>query len=155
MLKPKESVHGPFVHHLLRSVPFQEEFYRFGKGIVADLWSTNYSSMSGITLAMPSLSEQRIANFLDKETAKIDALISEQERLIELLQEKRQAVISHAVTKGLNPDAPMKDTGMEWLGEVPEHWEMRKFGWDFPVRHGANDSQDRSRRDRLSHILSH
>jgi type I restriction enzyme S subunit len=73
----------------------------------------------------PPLREQeRIATFLDHETAKIDALIAEQQRLIELLQEKRQAVISHAVTKGLNPDAPMKDSGVEWLGEVPEHWTV-------------------------------
>uniref|UniRef100_UPI003988FBEA restriction endonuclease subunit S n=1 Tax=Methyloglobulus sp. TaxID=2518622 RepID=UPI003988FBEA len=64
------------------------------------------------------------AAFLDRETAKIDALIAEQQRLIELLKEKRQAVISHAVTKGLNPNAPMKDSGIEWLGEVPEHWEI-------------------------------
>jgi type I restriction enzyme S subunit len=125
VLRPREDVHGPFIHHLLRSAPFQEEFYRFGKGIVADLWSTNYSAMSCITLAMPSLEEQRgIATFLDRETAKIDALIAEQQRLIELLQEKRQAVISQAVTKGLNPDAPMKDSEVEWLGEVPEHWEV-------------------------------
>jgi type I restriction enzyme, S subunit len=71
-----------------------------------------------------------IANFLDRETAKIDALIAEQQRLIELLQEKRQVVISHAVTKGLNPNAPMKESGVEWLGEVPEHWEvgqLRRF----------------------------
>ena len=73
--------------------------------------------------AFPPLPEQStIAAFLDRETAKIDALIAEQQRLIELLKEKRQAVISHAVTKGLNPDAPMKDSGIEWLGEVPEHW---------------------------------
>jgi type I restriction enzyme S subunit len=125
VLRPQESVQGGFIHHLLRSVSFQEEFYRFGKGIVADLWSTNYSAMSGITLAMPPLEEQEsIATFLDHETAKIDALIAEQQRLIELLQEKRQAVISHAVTKGLNPDAPMKDSGVEWLGEVPEHWDV-------------------------------
>jgi type I restriction enzyme S subunit len=125
VLKPKESVHGSFVHHLLRSVPFQEEFYRFGKGIVADLWSTNFTAMQGITLAMPSHREQlAIASFLDRETAKIDALIAEQQRLIELLQEKRQAVISHAVTKGLNTDAPMKYSGVEWLGEVPAHWEV-------------------------------
>jgi type I restriction enzyme S subunit len=69
-----------------------------------------------------------IATFLDRETAKIDALIAEQQRLIELLQEKRQAVISHAVTKGLNPDAPMKDSGVEWLGEVPEHWTITRLG---------------------------
>ncbi|MFV5481368.1 restriction endonuclease subunit S [Acinetobacter towneri] len=65
-----------------------------------------------------------IANFLDHETAKIDTLIAKQEKLIELLKEKRQAVISHAVTKGLNPDVPMKDSGVEWLGPVPEHWEL-------------------------------
>ncbi|MFN4865172.1 MAG: restriction endonuclease subunit S [Cyanobium sp.] len=78
-----------------------------------------------LIMTRPPLPEQEaIATFLDRETAKIDALISEQQRLIELLQEKRQAVISHAVTKGLNPDAPMKDSGVEWLGEVPEHWDV-------------------------------
>ena len=74
---------------------------------------------------MPPPTEQSaIAAFLDRETAKIDALVEEQKRLIELLKEKRQAVISHAVTKGLDPNAPMKDSGVEWLGEVPEHWEV-------------------------------
>ena len=74
---------------------------------------------------IPPIEEQTaIAAFLDHETAKIDALVDEQRRLIELLKEKRQAVISHAVTKGLNPDAPMKDSGVEWLGEVPEHWSV-------------------------------
>lgn len=81
-------------------------------------------------VGVPSYSEQqKIAQFLDYETAKIDALIDEQKRLIELLKEKRQAVISHAVTKGLNPDAAMKDSGVEWLGEVPEHWEVTKLGY--------------------------
>jgi len=71
----------------------------------------------------PSLAEQRtIAAFLDHETARIDRLIEKQQRLIELLKEKRQAVISHAVTKGLDPNVPMKDSGVEWLGQVPEHW---------------------------------
>jgi len=74
---------------------------------------------------MPPPEEQKqIASFLDYETAKIDALIEKQQQLIALLGEKRQAVISHAVTKGLNPDAPMRDSGVEWLGQVPEHWEM-------------------------------
>jgi len=76
-------------------------------------------------IALPSAREQaNVVHFLDLETAKIDALIAEQQRLIELLQEKCQAVISHAVTKGLNPTAPMKDSGVEWLGEVPEHWDV-------------------------------
>lgn len=80
-------------------------------------------------IPLPTSNEQTaIAAFLDHETAKIDALVAEQERLIDLLKEKRQAVISHAVTKGLNPDAPMKDSGIEWLGEVPEHWEVLRMG---------------------------
>lgn len=74
----------------------------------------------------PATEQQKIAAFLDRETAKIDALIAEQQRLIELLKEKRQAVISHAVTKGLNPDAPMKDSGIEWLGEVPVNWNLKR-----------------------------
>ena len=133
VLSPRSDVLPAFVHHLLRSVPFQEEFYRYGKGIVADLWSTNYGEMRNILLALPPRPEQAaIAAFLDRETAKIDALIAEQQRLIELLQEKRQAVISHAVTKGLNPDAPMKDSGIEWLGEVPEHWDVKMLKYLSP-----------------------
>jgi len=83
-------------------------------------------------IVLPTVDEQtRIARFLDHETAKIDTLIHEQKRLIELLKEKRQAVISHAVTKGLDPDVPMKDSGVKWLGEVPAHWIVSK------VKHGA------------------
>lgn len=84
----------------------------------------------GLCIPVPPLEEQRtIAAFLDFETARIDKLIAQQQRLIELLKEKRQAVISHSVTKGLNPDAPMKDSGVEWLGEVPEHWAFVKLKW--------------------------
>jgi len=129
VLCPREDILGIFAHHLFRSIPFQEEFYRYGKGIVADLWSTNYSEMKSIVLAIPPLPEQSaIATVLDRETAKIDALVAEQEKLIELLKEKRQAVISHAVTKGLDPNVPMKDSGVEWLGEVPEHWGLLTIG---------------------------
>lgn len=79
-------------------------------------------------LVLPTSDEQvQIANFLDYETAKIDSLIEKQQKLIELLKEKRQAVISHAVTKGLNPDVPMKDSGVEWLGQVPEHWTVKSY----------------------------
>lgn len=81
--------------------------------------------MKNVVLAVPpELEQAKIAAFLDHETAKIDALITEQQRLIELLKEKRQAVISHVVTKGLNPDVPMKDSGVEWLGKVPAHWRV-------------------------------
>lgn len=82
-------------------------------------------TFANIEMFCPSLLEQtQIAAFLDHETAKIDTLIDKQQQLIELLKEKRQAVISHAVSKGLDPDVPMKDSGVEWLGEVPEHWKI-------------------------------
>jgi type I restriction enzyme S subunit len=85
-------------------------------------------TFSNIKMRVPSIYEQqKIANFLDHETAKIDTLIEKQQQLIKLLKEKRQAVISHAVTKGLNPNAPMRDSGVEWLGEVPEHWEVARI----------------------------
>jgi type I restriction enzyme, S subunit len=85
----------------------------------------------------PSTAEQRaIAAFLDRETARIDALVAEQERLIELLREKRQAVISHAVTKGLDPSVPMKDSGVEWSGAVPAHWEVIGLGMRYSVELG-------------------
>lgn len=126
VLTPQPGMVGNFAHHLLRSVPFQEEYYRYGKGIVADLWSTNFSEARNIVLAVPPPAEQAaIAAFLDRETGKIDALVEAQTRLIELLKEKRQAVISHAVTKGLDPAAPMKDSGVEWLGQLPAHWEVK------------------------------
>lgn len=88
---------------------------------------------------MPPLSEQaQIQNFLDRETAKIDALVAEQERLIELLEEKRQAVISHAVTKGLDPTVPMKESDVDWLGLVPAHWKVKAIKWLSPVLRGAS-----------------
>lgn len=124
VLTPK-NIEPLFIHHLFRSYPFQEEFYRYGKGIVADLWSTNYSEMKNINIPIPEYGEQNaIANFLDRETVKIDTLIAKQERMIELLGEKRSALISHAVTKGLDPNVKMKDSGVAWLGEVPEHWKV-------------------------------
>ncbi|MDP2506141.1 restriction endonuclease subunit S [Oceanobacter sp. 3_MG-2023] len=89
-------------------------------------------------VGLPRCAEERnqIANFLDHETAKIDTLIDKQQQLIKLLKEKRQAVISHAVTKGLNPDAPMKDSGIEWLGEVPEHWITKSYRYSCLIYRG-------------------
>lgn len=96
-----------------------------GKGTTFLELSTE--ELSSFLVPHPPAEEQTaIAAFLDRETAKIDTLIAEQEKLLTLLAEKRQATISHAVTKGLNPDVPMKDSGVEWLGEVPEHWEVVK-----------------------------
>ena len=89
--------------------------------------SLNEGQIGDFRLPMPPKDEQiQIAAFLDRETAKVDGLVAEQRRLMALLKEKRQAVISHAVTRGLNPDAPMKPSGIEWLGHVPAHWEIRR-----------------------------
>ncbi len=115
-----------FAHHLFRSYAFQEEFYRWGKGIVADLWSTNYWDFKRIIGAMPPLDEQEvIAAYLDAELVKMDATISSQEQMIKLLKERRSAIITQAVTKGLDSKAKMKDSGVPWLGSVPSHWEVR------------------------------
>jgi type I restriction enzyme S subunit len=101
-------------------------------------WGTqlnlNTDTIGSIRIALPPSNEfNQILSFLDQETAKIDDLIAEQQRLIELLKEKRQAVISHAITKGLNPDAPMKPSGIEWLGDVPAHWETWKLAHAYSV----------------------
>jgi len=100
-------------------------------------------TFASLQIPHPPVEEQsQISNFLDRETAKIDALIAEQQRLIELLQQKRHAVISHAVTKGLNPNAPMKDSGVEWLGEVPEHWEVKKLRFVCKIQTGSRDTEE-------------
>jgi type I restriction enzyme S subunit len=117
--KIRDGAHGKFAFYTSQCIPFQ--YYSTNTALP----SMTKSLLGSHIIAFPCETEQgAIATFLDRETAKIDALIAEQQRLIELLQEKRQAVISHAVTKGLHPDAPMKDSGVEWLGEVPEHWTV-------------------------------
>jgi type I restriction enzyme S subunit len=143
VLRPTAAIHSEFAHHLLRSLPFQEEYFRFGKGIVADLWSTNYSEMRNILLALPPLSEQStIAAFLDRETAKIDSLIAAQEKLLTLLAEKRQATISHAVTRGIDPSVPMKESGVAWLGEVPAHWRVCPLKYCSRIGNGSTPNRD-------------
>jgi type I restriction enzyme S subunit len=103
------------------------ELYK-GLGKLGTQLNLNTDTIGDIRLPVPPISEQQaIADYLDQETAKIDALIAKKERMIELLQEKRTALISHAVTKGLDSKVPMKDSGVEWLGEIPEHWEMRRL----------------------------
>ena len=129
VLKPK-GIHPKFSEHLLKSHAFIEESYRVGRGIVADLWTTRYDEMRTITISVPSLEEQtRIANFLDKKTAQIDDAIAIKEQQINLLKERKQIIIQQAVTQGLDPNVPMKDSGVDWIGEIPEHWEIK------PLKH--------------------
>lgn len=110
---------SPFLWWLLPTYKYQLDTIATGSTFEA----VSAEQLGNLCFALPSISEQsQIAAFLDHETAKIDNLIEKQQQLIELLKEKRQAVISHAVTKGLNPDVPMKDSGVEWLRDVPKHW---------------------------------
>lgn len=118
----------PFVGILFKNYGFAEEFYRWGHGIVADLWTTRWQEMKNIEIPLPPLKEQKlIFDFLTNRTSKIDQLISNQEKQIEKLKEYRQAIITKAVTKGLYPNVPMKDSGVEWIGEVPLNWMTPKF----------------------------
>ena len=107
----------------------QKIFYAYGQGSSQlGRWRLPTDQFKDFVFPVPPRHEQqRIATFLDQETAKIDGLVAEQRRLMELLKEKRQAVISHAVTKGLNPHVPLKSSGIEWLGDVPERWEVKKI----------------------------
>ncbi|MCK4085626.1 restriction endonuclease subunit S [Acinetobacter radioresistens] len=128
-----------FMHYLLRTEEYIKYFKTRSTGIIDSRLRLYPDSFGDIFILLPSIDDQvQITNFLDHETAKIDSLIEKQQKLIELLKEKRQAVISHAVTKGLNPDVPMKDSGVEWLGQVPEHWEVSKFGYISQVVRGGS-----------------
>ncbi len=123
VLRPVEPINGTFWSFLLKSKSYIEALQTMTDGI-RDGKNISYQQFGQIRLPFAPLPEQtRIAEFLDQETAKIDTLVAEQERLMTLLKEKRQAVISHAVTKGLNPQAALKPSGIEWLGDVPAHWE--------------------------------
>ena len=117
-----------FLDYLVRSDEYIRYFKTHSAGIMDSRLRLYPESFGRLFSVIPPACEQtQIARFLDHETARIDALIEEQQRLIELLKEKRQAVISHAVTKGLDPTAPMKDSGVEWLGEVPAHWQVKRL----------------------------
>jgi type I restriction enzyme S subunit len=124
-----------FYAYLLDSLELRTQVRHAVKGV--KVFSITQEILRGINVWIPTIEEQKqIANFLDRETAKIDTLIEKQQQLIKLLKEKRQAVISHAVTKGLNPNAPMKDSGIEWLGEVPEHWAIKNYRYATKVYRG-------------------
>lgn len=124
-------LHWLFVSKWFRKLGEASMYGAGGQKRVPDDFVRNFA------IGFPPVKEQQnIAAFLDCETAKIDALIAEQQRLIELLKEKRQSVISHAVTKGLNPNVLMKDSGIEWLGEVPKHWRVGKCGFYISILSG-------------------
>ena len=126
LIRPHTGCDGAFLSRALAAIGPRDQYQLSANGITR--YGLTGDSIRASVLALPPLPEQRtIATFLDRETAKIDALVVKKERLIELLQEKRTALISRAVIKGLDPNVPMNDSGIEWFGEIPAHWEMKRL----------------------------
>lgn len=140
VMEPK-GIHPIYCNYLLKSYNFIEEFYRMGHGIVADLWTTRYDEMKTIMIGIPTYDEQTaIAAFLDRKTALIDQAIDIKQKQIELLKERRQILIHKAVTRGLNPNVKMKDSGVKWIGVIPEHWALVPIRRFVDVRDGTHDT---------------
>lgn len=138
VVRPTDSVHSVYLGYFASSHYFVDQVVALSTGV--NYPSITATQLMNIAALIPSIEEQaQIAAFLDRETAKIDALVAEQQRLLTLLKEKRQALISHAVTKGLNPNAPMKPSGIDWLGDIPAHWEITRLG---NLLHQVNDQGD-------------
>ena len=144
VLKPRRNMCNAYYSFVFRSERFADEFYRWGNGIVDDLWSTKWSNMKRIYIPAPSLQEQRcIADYLDRKCSQIDAIIARQQEVIEKLKAYKLSVITEAVTKGIEPDMPMKDSGVEWVGEIPEYWQLSHIG--NLVEMGSGGTPDRKK----------
>ena len=129
----KDSFQNHFLYYQLRSSFFKSQLEKFATGSTAlGIKAERFCYLK--LLYPPLLEQQKIADFLDRETAKIDSLIQKRNDLIKLLQEKRSAVISHAVTKGIDPTVRLKPSNIDWLGEIPEHWEIRKLKYSFMLK---------------------
>ena len=125
ILAPLNEMNPGYYDWLFHTVQFGDEFYKFGHGIVDDLWTTGWQEMKKITIPTPPLSEQkRIADFLDAKCAEIDALTADIQTQIDTLEQHKRSVITETVTKGLDPNAEMKDSGVQWIGNMPAHWNV-------------------------------
>lgn len=128
-------INPTYLNYLIRAYDLMKIFYSMGGGLRQ---SMKFSDLKRMPIIFPPEYEQKlIVSFLENETAKIDELIDEQKKLIALLKEKRQAIISHAVTKGLNPRVKMKDSGVDWMGLVPAHWDIAPFKWHIEKNDGG------------------
>lgn len=128
ILKPRGEMNPFFYNWLFHTSLFADEFYKWGHGIVDDLWTTRWQEMKNISVVTPSLEEQqRIADYLNKKCAEIEELIELQEQMIARLTDYRQSIITEAVTKGINPNAQLVPSGISWIGCIPEGWEISRF----------------------------
>ena len=148
VLTPRGQMYPRFYNWLFHTELFADEFYKWGHGIVDDLWTTRWQEMKRISIVSPSYQEQqRIAEFLDRKCAEVDEMIALQEQIIEELKAYKQSVITETVTKGLNPDAPMRDSGIEWIGSIPEHWEVARLKFYASIDSGDAISNEQIDRD--------
>ena len=139
ILTPRTAMHPGYYNWLFHTTLFADEFYKWGHGIVADLWTTRWQEMKSITVPVPEYAEQeRIAAFLDAECAEIDAVLEKTRASIEEYKKLKQAVITQAVTKGIRGDRPMKDSGIEWIGEIPAEWDVVRIKNLFDYRNERN-----------------
>lgn len=128
VLKPRNEWNHKYVHYLMRSHVFSEEYYRYGRGIVADLWTTRFSEMKNILLPVPPRDEQdQIVRFLDWKVSEINKLINIKHREIKNIDALKRSLVSHVVTRGLVPDVALKDSGVKWLEDIPAHWNTIKL----------------------------
>lgn len=129
ILAPRDKMNPKYYNWLFHSTMFSDEFYKWGHGIVNDLWTTNWQDMKHIAIPEPPLSEQeRIADFLDRKCTEIDTVIEKTKATIEEYKKLKQSVITEAVTKGVRGDRAMKDSGVEWIGEIPSNWGITTIG---------------------------
>lgn len=134
ILTPREEMNPGFYNWLFHTAEFADEFYKWGHGIVDDLWTTNWSDMKRIAVPVPSLeSQRRIAVFLDGKCAEIDAILDKTLASIEEYKKLKQAVITEAVTKGIHGERPMKDSGTAWIGDIPDEWGMSRVGLHYSI----------------------
>lgn len=130
-----------FVHRYLQSEPTKARFYVESPGVTR--YGLNQDAIGGLPVVLPPADEaEDLADYLDDETAHIDKLITKKERFIELLADKRRAIIANAVTKGLNPSVAMQDSGVDWIGQVPKHWAIRPLKWIASIGNGSTPSKD-------------
>lgn len=132
-----------FFSMAIRSQAYIGFFMQYSKGIRVDQWDLDPNSLKDIPFVLPSKEEQNcIVNYLSNVTGKIDEAISQQQKMIDLLNERKQVIINQAVTKGLNPNVSMKDSGMDWIGQIPEHWEQLPLKYVFEIRNGYTPSKN-------------
>ena len=150
ILTPRTAMHPGYYNWLFHTTLFADEFYKWGHGIVADLWTTRWQEMKSITVPVPEYAEQeRIAAFLDAECAEIDAVLEKTRASIEEYKKLKQAVITQAVTKGVRGDRPMKDSGIEWIGDIPAEWRKTQLRHCAAIKSGITLGKKYEKTDSL------